>query len=203
MRKPSKIRGVITTKATKAAALVDFWDYKKCHKQLGRFEEKNIFTFPKQKNSLNILFFFAGLKWLSFYQEKNLLKHTGSSLQNWRKKYFHFSDSIKKTFWISWIFFAGFKKWIFYYPTKQKTSLNILKWVKTNLTFSWHSGFEGHKFLHFLSHFGKKKIKKDVPRPGFEPAIIRIEGQRANHFTMMLTTTPRVLNNYMCEISTY
>ena len=121
-----KYRGVITTKATKAAALVDFWDYKKCHKQLGRFEEKNIFTFPKQKNSLNILFFFAGLKWLSFYQEKNLLKHTGSSLQNWRKKYFHFSDSIKKTFWISWIFFAGFKKWIFYYPTKQKTSLNIV-----------------------------------------------------------------------------
>ena len=58
-----------------------------------------------------------------------------------------------------------------------------LKWVKTNLTFSWHSGFEGHKFLHFLSHFGKKKIKKAVPRPGFEPAIIRLEGQRANHYT--------------------
>ena len=41
-------RGVITTKATKAAALVDFWDYKHYKnwpKQLGRFEEKNIFIF--------------------------------------------------------------------------------------------------------------------------------------------------------------
>ena len=36
----------------------------------------------------------------------------------------------------------------------------ILKWVKTNLTFSWHSGFEGHKFLHLLAHFGQKKKLK-------------------------------------------
>ena len=73
------------------------------------------------------------------------------------------------------------------------TKDSILKWVKTNLTFSWHSGFEGHRFLHFLSHFGKKKIKKIVPRPGFEPAIIRLEGQRANHYTMVLTTTSCLL----------
>ena len=64
-----KYRGVITTKATKAAALVDFWDYKKWHKQLGRFEEKNIFIFPKQKNSLNILFFFLQ-DWNDYHSTK-------------------------------------------------------------------------------------------------------------------------------------
>ena len=58
-----------------------------------------------------------------------------------------------------------------------------LKWVKSNLTFSWHSGFEGHKFLHFLSHFGKKKNKNLMSRPGFEPTKARLEGHCANHYT--------------------
>ena len=59
----------------------------------------------------------------------------------------------------------------------------LLKWVKTNLTFSWHSGFEGHKFLHFLSHFGKKKSKNVLPIPGFEPAIRWCRAHCANHYT--------------------
>ena len=58
-----------------------------------------------------------------------------------------------------------------------------LKWVKTNLTFSWHSGFEGHKFLHFLSHFGKKEIKNIMPRPGFKLTKIRLEAHGANYYT--------------------
>ena len=59
-----------------------------------------------------------------------------------------------------------------------------LKRVKTNLTFSWHSGFEGHKFLHLLAHFGQKKVENVLPRPGFEPAINRFEVQCANHYTI-------------------
>ena len=46
-------RGFITTKATKAAALVDFWEYNKLKeivqtldsKKLGRFEEKMALLF--------------------------------------------------------------------------------------------------------------------------------------------------------------
>ena len=58
-----------------------------------------------------------------------------------------------------------------------------LKWVKNNLTFSWHSGFERHKFLHFLSHFGRKKSKNVIHTPGFEPAIKRFVAHCANHYT--------------------
>ena len=36
---------------------------------------------------------------------------------------------------------------------------NVLKSDPNEIIFSWHSGFEGHKFLHFLSHFGKKRVK--------------------------------------------
>ena len=72
-------RGVITTKATKAAALVDFWDYDKLR------NGPNSLADLKKKISL------------FFYQAKNLLKHTGSSLQNCRNKYFTILPSIIKT----------------------------------------------------------------------------------------------------------
>ena len=59
----------------------------------------------------------------------------------------------------------------------------LLKSDPNEIIFSWHSGFEGHKFLHFLSHFGKKKNKILMPRPGFEPMKDRLEGHCANHYT--------------------
>ena len=42
---------------------------------------------------------------------------------------------------------------------------------------------DGHKFLHFLSHFGKKEIKNIMPRPGFKPTKIRLEAHGANYYT--------------------
>ena len=41
-----------------------------------------------------------------------------------------------------------------------------------------------HAKTHFLSHFGLKKIEKDLARPGFEPATFQSEGDCANHYTM-------------------
>ena len=110
------VRGVITTKATKAAALVDFWDHNKWPKQHGRFEEQMSLFFYQAKNSLNILgllcrfeeinifiilpsketpwiywvFFWGTEKKLWFYHAKRLLEFTGSSLRNWKHKYFYY-----------------------------------------------------------------------------------------------------------------
>ena len=64
------IRGVITTKATKAAALVVFWDY--IELSLADLKEKNIFIIlPSIKNSLNMLGLlcrFEEINVLSFHQ---------------------------------------------------------------------------------------------------------------------------------------
>ena len=49
--------------------------------------------------------------------------------------------------------------------------------------FSWHTGFDHHRFLQVLSHFGKKKVEKDMARPGFELTTFILEGQSANHYT--------------------
>jgi hypothetical protein len=46
--------------------------------------KKHFYFSTKQKNSLNILCLFCRIEKMAllFYQEKNLLKYTGSSLQN-------------------------------------------------------------------------------------------------------------------------
>ena len=38
-----------------------------------------------------------------------------------------------------------------------------------------------HIFLHFLSHFGKKKIEKCLARQGIEPTTFKSEGECINH----------------------
>ena len=38
-----------------------------------------------------------------------------------------------------------------------------------------------HVFLHFLSHFDKKKIEKSLPWMGFEPTTFKSEGECGNH----------------------
>ena len=58
----------------------------------------------------------------------------------------------------------------------------------TKVTSKWENIFlalrlDGHKFLHFLSHFGKKEIKNIMPRPGFKPTKIRLEAHGANYYT--------------------
>ena len=40
---------------------------------------------------------------------------------------------------------------------------------------------DAHIFLHHLSHFDKKKLEKHLPRPGFEPATLELEGECDNH----------------------
>ena len=135
-----KCRGVITTKATKTAALVDFWDYnelsladlkqenslsilclfcriekinisiilpsKKSLNILGllcRFEEINIFIIlPSKKDSLNILGLLCRIEEINIFiilpSKKNCLNiHTGSSLRNWKNKYFYQSTKHKRT----------------------------------------------------------------------------------------------------------
>ena len=89
---------------------------------LCRFEEINIFIIlPSKKDSLNIL----GLcriekKALSFYQAKNLLKYTGSPLQNWRNKYFYYSTKHKKLFKNPRSSLQIWRNKYLYYSTKQK-----------------------------------------------------------------------------------
>ena len=43
-----------------------------------------------------------------------------------------------------------------------------LKCNISNSTLAIRSGFDLHRFFHFLSHFGKKQIKNLLARPGFE-----------------------------------
>ena len=87
-------RGVITTKATKAAALVVFWDYNELG--LANLKKKISLFSTKQKISLSILCLAELKKWISFYQAKNLLKYAESSLQIWRNKYLYYSTKHKK-----------------------------------------------------------------------------------------------------------
>ena len=63
-------------------------NYKKWHKQLGRFEGKNLYFSTKQKNSLNILCLF---------------------LKNWKNKCYSTKQKIFLTF-LYWVFFAKLKK---------------------------------------------------------------------------------------------
>ena len=55
---------------------------------------------------------------------------------------------------------------------------NVLKLNSPNLV---RTPSDAHIFLHFLSHFDKKKIEKSLPWMGFEPTTFKSEGECGDH----------------------
>ena len=56
-----------------------------------------------------------------------------------------------------------------------------LKLNNPNFTLTVRTPSDDHTFLHFLSHFGKKKIEKCLARQGIELTTFMSEGERGNH----------------------
>ena len=71
---------------------------------------------------------------------------------------------------------------LIHYSKKTKQLGNLLvklvKYLNPNLV---RTPSDAHIFLHHLSHFDKKKLEKHLPRPGFEPATLELEGECDNH----------------------
>ena len=59
----------------------------------------------------------------------------------------------------------------------------LLKSANPNFTLAVHSPKLNHAKTHFLSHFGEKKKKKNMARPGFNP-------QSVDQKLIVLTITP-------------
>ena len=99
-------------------------NYKKWPKQLGRFEEKNLYFSTKQKTPQIYCVFFAELKKSTlFYQAKNLLNYTWSSLQNWRDRYFYYSTKHLNTLGL----LCRFEEIIFFFISPSKKHTNFFK----------------------------------------------------------------------------
>ena len=59
-----------------------------------------------------------------------------------------------------------------------------LKSIRANFTFLSRSENLIRQRLTFCLILDKKKLEKDLARPGIEPATLQSEGDRANHYTM-------------------
>ena len=68
-------------------------------------------------------------------------------------------------------------------------------YLKSNKTVGTPS--DDHKFLHFLSHFEKKRVENVLPRPGFEVAIDRLEAYCANHYTIATSSSNKQFFKYL------
>ena len=122
----SWFRGVITTKATKTAALVVFWDYNEL--SLADLKKKISLFFYQAKNSLSILYLFLQ-NWKNEYystKQKIFLNILGLPCRFKETNIFIILPSIKELLKYAGSSLQIWRNYCIFIPPSKKTSLNIL-----------------------------------------------------------------------------